>query len=64
MATQIVNTKIEKVVEAFESLAIATAAPYTGPAESRMDNILMARADLAAALREFLAPTLRVVQAQ
>jgi hypothetical protein len=65
------NTKIEQVVEAFESLAVAIAhslilservAPthYTSP-ELIAVNRTDARAEMATALRDFLKPTLRVV---
>jgi hypothetical protein len=62
MITPQVETKIEKVAEAFEDLAIAVAlgtrpdankATFTGVAE--------AREALKSALREFMQPSLRLV---
>jgi len=63
------NTKIERAVEAFESLAIAVVEAQRGnssemPGQRRMlfDNVQDAREELRNALAEFITPTLRVVQ--
>jgi hypothetical protein len=54
MATPpIITTKIERVVEAFENMAISAAA-------KDHEAVLAARQECAEALREFLAPTIRL----
>lgn len=57
------NTKIERVVEAFEELAVAVAVSVKGNEEPRkaFDAVAFARVETATALREFLQPTLRVI---
>jgi hypothetical protein len=53
MATPIINTRVERVVEAFENMAISAAA-------KDHDAVLLARKECADALRECLAPTIRL----
>jgi hypothetical protein len=61
----IANTKIELATEAIESLVLATSVA-TNPASSHheqqiaVQNIALARENLADALRTLLAPTLRI----
>ena len=63
MASPAVNSKIDLVVEAIESLAIAASRPVTnGKAHEKYQEVLEARDNAATALREFLQPTLRVVE--
>ncbi len=54
MAHPAVNTKVEQVVESIEDMVIAVSA-------RDHDAALVARTECANALREFLAPTLRLV---
>ena len=70
MSTAAINTKIERVCEAVEDLAVAVAAGVTGrgkPSDEgnvrSYEAVKEARAELGTALREFLQPTLRVVGA-
>lgn len=59
------NTKVERVVEAFEAMAVAVsvASRDTVPSSAlaMFDDVANARREAADALREFLKPTLRVV---
>ena len=66
MANPIQETKIELVTEAIEALVLATvvaAAPARNPEVGRAnyENVVEARSCVAKALREFLAPTFRVI---
>ena len=63
MASPQVETKIELVTEAIEALTRAVVAHQANPANPRAcyDIVRDARAEVASALRELLAPTLRVV---
>jgi cytidylate kinase len=57
-----VNTKIERVTEAIESLTIAVCSAQRIPhVPGSFANVRDAREEVATALREFLQPTLRVV---
>lgn len=53
MAQPIINTRVERVVEAFENMAIGVAA-------KDHDAVVVARQECADALRDFLAPTIRL----
>lgn len=53
MASPAVNTKVERVVESFENMAIAVAS-------KDHESVRDARKECADALREFLAPTIRL----
>jgi len=55
MPHPVVNTKIDMLTEAIEGLAVAVHA-------EDYDSVVAARNILSDALREFLAPTLRVVR--
>lgn len=62
MAHPVVNTKVEKVVEAWEEMALACAGSIqVGGGHSAYQRVVDARAACAEALREFLQPALRVV---
>lgn len=68
MSTPASNTKVEILAEAIENMALAVAAavaehrpPPKGP-QAAYDNVMQARKAVADALREFLQPTLRVVE--
>ena len=64
MAHPAVNTKVELVVESFEALINAVVAHHAPSNELRgatFTGIADARKDCADALREFLAPAVRVV---
>ena len=64
MALPQVNTKIERAVEAVESLTVAVVnAAHQGNRES-FDNVKDARQELRVAFSEFITPTLRVVDKQ
>ena len=57
------NTKIENLAEAFESLALACAeSVQVGGGHAAFKNVAAAREGVTDALREFLQPTLRVVE--
>jgi hypothetical protein len=63
MAVPAINTKVDQVVEAIESLAIAASRPCAdGKTHERYQEVLEARENAATALREFLQPTLRVIE--
>lgn len=64
MSTPAQNTKIERVVEGVESLAVAVVAHQAAEKGRRgrtFNVVLEARKELHGALAEFLRPTLRVV---
>jgi len=62
MSTAAINTKIERVVEATEALAIAAASAVRRPeGHSSYNDVRDARQEMADALREFMQPMLRVV---
>jgi hypothetical protein len=61
MAHPAVNTKVERAVEAVESLARACAAKDSGDFGNEA-NIADARTELADALRDVLQPVLRLVE--
>lgn len=63
MSSPAVETKIELVTEAIESLTRAVVAHQANPSNPRAcyDHVRDARAEVANALRELLTPTLRVV---
>lgn len=65
MASPIVNTKVERVIDAFENMALAVAAAQssgTGVASKKQAHadLVAARTEAADALRECLAPVIRV----
>ena len=62
MASPQVNTKIERAVEAIESLSVAVAAQVRAKNTTSFQNVVDARQELRDALAEFVAPILRVVQ--
>ena len=71
MASLQANTKIERAVEAVESLTVAVVASQAGsrpglPGESaiRYGNVQDARQELREAFAEFLTPVLRVVTSE
>jgi hypothetical protein len=55
------NTKIERVIEAFENLSIQAARATMTHTPSSVMDVRDAREEAATALREFLVPHLRVV---
>lgn len=55
------NTKIERVIEAFENLSIQAARATMTHTPSSVADVRDAREEAATALREFMQPTLRVV---
>jgi hypothetical protein len=64
----VVNTKIERVVEAFETMSVAVAVSihsnppnFKTPPVAAFDAVADARQEARDALAEFLKPTLRVV---
>ncbi len=60
-----IETKIERAAEAVEALALAIVAAQSTPTERALaafEVVKDAREEFKAALREMLAPTLRVVQ--
>jgi hypothetical protein len=65
MSNPVVNTKIERAVEAIESLTVAVAANVARgkgePHGSRFQDVKEARDELATSFRDLLQPTLRVV---
>lgn len=64
MASAQANTKIERAVEAVESLTTAVVAAHTilpGQRAMQFDNVRDARQELRDAFAEFLSPVLRVV---
>lgn len=62
MPHPVVNTKVDRAVEAIENLALAVAQSVAvGGGAMAYDQVKDARAECADALREFLAPTIRVV---
>ena len=67
MASPVIETKIELVTESIEALVLASIIAATAADKDRAlnhQNVLDAREALKGCLREFLAPTLRVVQSQ
>ena len=63
-----VNTKVERVIEAFETMAVAVAVSihsnppnFKTPPLAAFDAVADARQEARNALAEFLRPTLRVV---
>lgn len=64
MSTPQANTKIERAVEAIESLTLATVTAQLASGKTEkvhaFENVKAARAECAAAFREFLQPILRV----
>lgn len=62
MAAPATNTKVERVIESIEALAIASAARAIEPGVASFQNVLDARTEAADALRDFLQPVMRVVQ--
>jgi len=54
-------TKIEQVTEAIESLVVASITLHQNPNYKNHKGVADARQEVAAALTDFLAPTLRVV---
>lgn len=64
MSNAFTETKIELVTESIEALVLATVITATAADKDRAlnhQNVLDARAALAVALRQFTAPTLRVI---
>lgn len=61
MAHPAVNTKVEKVADAIEDLAIQAAIGALHPDASAYERVRIARSAITDALRELLQPTLRVV---
>lgn len=64
-ATAAARTKVERVVESFESLANAVCTLREKADDDRakaMGDVIDARAECSSALDDFLAPTLRVVR--
>jgi hypothetical protein len=62
MSDQIVNMKIDRVVEAAEALSVAIVQRVTSPTAYAFECVLDARKEYRDALAEFLKPTLRVVE--
>jgi hypothetical protein len=64
MASPQANTKIERAVEAVESLTVAVVAAQRGKRDEsvmRFTNVKDARQELRDAFSEFITPTLRIV---
>lgn len=61
MAHPAVNTKVEKVAEAIEDLAVQAAIGALNPTADAYERVRFARTIATEALRELLQPTLRVV---
>jgi len=61
MAHAAINTKIEQVVEAVESLALAAAKRGGSGSTGSFQDVIDAREELRHALAELLQPVLRVV---
>lgn len=67
MSHPTIETKIELVTESIEALVLASVIAATAADKDRAlnhQNVLDARETLKGCLRQFLAPTLRVVQVQ
>lgn len=62
MADPAVNTKVDRLAEAIENLALACAARATSPTAYAFDQVLDARQEMRQALADFLQPTLRVIK--
>ena len=61
MSNPVINTKVERVVESMENLAIQAARATMSNTPSAVADVHDARDEAATALRELLQPTLRVV---
>lgn len=61
MSNPVINTKVERMIEAVENLAIQAARATMTNTPSAVADVNDARSEAATAFREFLQPTLRVV---